>query len=199
MKNSVSDFVASSMDAIMKSKEHKQLFNKFASTMCEKCKEEDCKCDAAMADTKKEPVEVEKEDEAAADTADVSEANDVLSVEAQLSIAIDSLLVASSALDAVGFEKSAEHSLKIAAFVSEAKKAKDMKKLDALKKKKEDEKKKKEKDVQMAKDKKVKEKAKAEKEKADAKAKAEKEKAKEKAAKEKEEEAAAKAKAKAKK
>jgi hypothetical protein len=60
MKNqSVSDFVAAEMDAVLNSKEHKSLFAtqyKKAAAQCSKCHKdhEECMCDSAMADDDKD-------------------------------------------------------------------------------------------------------------------------------------------------
>jgi len=53
---------------------------------------------------------------------DSSSANDGLEVATAFDIAIDSLLTASAALDTIGFDKSATISLKLASFITEAKK-----------------------------------------------------------------------------
>jgi len=141
MRNqSVSDFVAAAMDAVLKSQEHKSLFGtqyKFASDLndamdkCAKCKKDkdSCMCDSSMADDNDEKV---------------SSAFDV---------AIDSLLTASAALDNVGLVRGASLSLKLASLVVEAKKKeKDSKK--SKKDSKKDSKDSKKSDTHSAKDKK---------------------------------------------
>ncbi len=79
MKNqSVSDFVAASMNAVLNSKEHKSLFDvqyKYAQDMndakkgkcsdCDKSKE-DCKCDSSMADDDDNDARKKKDDDSAA-------------------------------------------------------------------------------------------------------------------------------------
>lgn len=61
--NSVSDFVAASMDAVLKSDQHKALFAtqyKFASGKCGKCGSENCACgDSNMAESK--PIKIDPE------------------------------------------------------------------------------------------------------------------------------------------
>lgn len=185
MKNkSVSDFVAAHMDATLKSSEHKALHGvqyKYAS-------DETASVDMNDAKDKKECKVCEKMMDACTCDEDESKADDNLSVSA-FDVAIDSLLTASAALDAVGMANSSTLSLKIASIVVEAKKKDKEEKMSpkdrmaAMRKAKDD---------KNAADDKAKVKAKAEKEKAAEKAKAEKEKAKAKAEKEK---AAAKAKA----
>lgn len=179
---SVSDYLASSMDSVLKSPEHKSLFGqnyKVATASDESCEkehnhdEEDC----SLADSST----VEEEDENSADDED-SEA--LKEVAAHYTTAIDSLIVASEALDNIGYGNGAALSLKLAALTVEAKK-KDTEgfkeKMQALR-----DKKKKEKEVNDAKDKAAKDKEKAAKEKEKEKEKAAKEK--EKLAKEKEKE-----------
>jgi hypothetical protein len=206
MKNSVTDFIANSMDAALKSEEYKSMFrtsyNKYASAdeveekvevdtddakdKCKECHKAPCKCDMAKADD----VEVDSADSDDVKPYDFESADDSLGVAAAYEIALDSLVTASSALDALGLEKSAEYSLRLASIVSEAKK-KEVDK-EKLKADKEKEKARKEKDLQMAKDKKAKEKAKAEAEKEKLKKQKDLAMAKDKAAKEKEKERLAK-------
>ena len=169
---------------------------------CEECSKpkSECKCgDSSSADDN--DARKKKEKEESSSSSDSSSADDAdVKVQAALSVAIDSLLVASAALDSIGMEKSATVSLQVAGFVIEAKKKKEKSSKDSndakakakakADKEKADKAKAKEKaelEKAKAKDKADKEKAKAklEKEKADAKAKAEKEKAKAKAEKEK--------------
>jgi hypothetical protein len=118
------------------------------------------------------------------------ESGESVKAEAAFTVAIDSLLTASAALDSIGMDKSATFSLKLASLVVEAKKKKDSDSKmsdkekakekatkekakkdaqdakDKAAKEKAKEKAKKEKDTQMAKDKAAKEKEKAAKEKA---------------------------------
>lgn len=200
-KYSVSDFVASAMDAVLKSDSHKSLFasqykiasadedendarKKSKKPDCEELGEHSCKSDCSKADDvsflddendarKKKKVVKEEDDQ-----------DEDMKASAAFDIAIDSLLSASAALDSVGMEKSATFSLQLATLVVEAKKKDSKDKAEKLKEKqqffKSKEKAKKEKDVQMAKDKamkeKVKEKAKKEKDVQMAKYKASKEK-----------------------
>lgn len=180
MKNSVSDYVASAMDAALKSDEYKSMFRtsyKYASVdevdsddakdkKCKECHEKSCVCDSAKADdvaSASDSLDVDSSD-ADFDLANVEDEGEELS-SAAYDIAFDSLLTASAALDSIGgFEKSAEFSLRLAALVTEAKKkevdskAKDKAAAEKLKAKE-----KKEKDLQLAKDKKEKEKLKLEK------------------------------------
>ena len=186
MTKSVSDYIASSMQATLNSAAHKSLFSKFASSDEESSveeSEEDC---SDADDSASEEVE---------DESDACDKDEDLETSAHYDSAIDSLLVASASLDSLGFGRGSALSLKLASLVVEAKKKdpamkEKMEAMRAMQKKK--------KDVQMAKDKaakdKEKEKLAKEKEKAKMlkekeKAKAEKEKAdklaKEKAAKEK--------------
>lgn len=125
---SVSDFVAATMDAVLKSQEHNSLFNttyKFASdensaeTM-EDSNEDSCSAndDIEADDNDAETVEVFEED-----TSDADDLNAGLyDVSANYDVAIDSLLTASAALDSVGLERSSTVSLKLASLVLEAKK-----------------------------------------------------------------------------
>lgn len=177
---SISDYLASSMDSVLKSPEHKSLFGqdyKVATASDESCdKEHDHDEDTSLADSS--TVEDEEDENSADDEEALKE------VAAQYTTAIDSLLVASAALDNIGYGNGAALSLKLAALTVEAKK-KDTEgfkeKMQALR-----DKKKKDKEVNDAKDKASKDKEKAAKEKEKEKEKAAKEK--EKLAKEKEKE-----------
>ena len=163
----VSDVVASTMDDILKSQEMQSLFRTKVASTEEECKEDECDVNDSS-DNVLDVSLVDDKDETCAD-----DEQEKTSAE---QIAVDSLVTASMSLDALGFNKSAELTLKIANLVVEAaKKKKDPK-------------------AEKAKEKAAKEKAKKEeKEKADknearmkAKEKAKKEEEKEKAAKEKE-------------
>jgi hypothetical protein len=161
MKNqSISDFVAASMEAALNSKEHKALFSnqyKYAAATCTKCGKADCKCDSAkaddsfFADDENDARKKKKED-----SSDSSSADD-MEVSAAFDVAIDSLLTASAALDHVGLDRGSVLTLKIASLVVEAKKEDKKKKKDKKdEKKKSDDKKKpaSKSDSQSAKDKK---------------------------------------------
>lgn len=190
---SVSDFVATAMDAALKSQEYKTLFGtqyKFASDEndakkhkheCGECGKDmdSCTCDSAMADDndakkgkmppwlkdKKKDSSDESSawdsDDANKDSSDSSHADDEdnasddIKSSAAFDVAIDSLLTASAALDAVGMEKSATFSLKLASLVVEAKKKeKESKKSKKDSKDSKDSKKSSKSDSQSAKDKK---------------------------------------------
>lgn len=141
--NGISDFVAATMDAVLKSEDHQSLFKtnyKFASDendaktkakkkeVCPECDQDQDKCycgDSSMA--KDHKAKMHKDKMHKAEKAEKEE----LKSTAGFDIAIDSLLTASAALDSVGMENSATFSLKLASLVVEAKKAK--KKEDAKK------------------------------------------------------------------
>jgi hypothetical protein len=185
--NSISDFVAASMDAVLKSEEHKSLFGsqyKFASdenaAKCEKCQEEVCSCDSSEADDEEWDSASASDSEEDSDEFDSASASDSEEAEEEDSdsasafdVAIDSLLTASAALDSINLGRGSALSLKLASLVVEAKQsASDKKKTDDAKAKA-----KKEKEKAAEKKKKEMEKAKADKAKADDKKKAEKAKA----------------------
>lgn len=131
-QSTLSELVASDMNARLASDEHKSLFRGvFAS-------EEAPEVDVASADDKED--EEEKDcsmaDDAEAEDADDNEADDVSMA---FDTAVASLLTASAALDVVGFEKAATMSVNLATLVVEAaKKAKDSKKKDSKKSDKKD-------------------------------------------------------------
>src|SRR6185436_16032743 len=153
MRNkSVSDFVAASMDAVLKSATHQSMFNntyKFASQQCEKCHKtmEECSCDSNSADDN----DVKKNSDSSSDSSSsdsssafdgILDTNDVSDKEedcteemesSALDVAIDSLLTASAALDRAGLERGSSLSLKLASLVVEAKKKEDSKKKDSKK------------------------------------------------------------------
>lgn len=209
---SVSDFVAATMDAVLKSEAHKSLFGtqyKFASdesfaddSKCSKCENATCTCekDTSSADdmldaddneAKKKkglPPWLQKKDESCAsdEEEDESMADDSeMKTSTAFDLAIDSLLTASAALDSVGMEKSAAFSLKLASFVVTAKK-KDKKDKESKKSDSNEAKDKAKAAKEKEKEKLAKEKEKAAKEKAKAKAMHDSQMAKDKAAKEKE-------------
>jgi hypothetical protein len=181
MKNqSVSDFVAATMDAVLNSKEHKSLFDvqyKYAQDMnaakdsCKKCGSGHSDKDSCMADDNDaRKSKKDDEDESSAwddndarkkkddedDKKDDSDASDSLEPSVAFDVAIDSLLTASAALDQVGLERGSALVLKIASLTVEAKK-KDKKDSQSAKDKKSDKKDSKKsdkKDSQSAKDKK---------------------------------------------
>lgn len=155
MKNSISDLVASSMDSILKSAEHKALFGlKVAdsSSKDEMCAKHGVKDDCPANDTKESDTASAKDsemtdksdtsyakdsesekttkshDSSSADDNAAKETSEESKTSTALDVAIDSLLTASAALDSVGMEKSAAYSLKLASLVVEAKKAKKDKK-----------------------------------------------------------------------
>ena len=126
INKSASGFVASQMDAILNSPEHKAIYGtqyKFAQAQdeqeakdkCPKCSmtKDQCKCGDTMA--------VEDGEVDVSNVEDNAEAADMESA-AAYDVAIDSLLTASAALDSVGLEKSAVISLKLASLIVEAKK-----------------------------------------------------------------------------
>jgi hypothetical protein len=132
MKNSnTSEMIALAMKENIESEDMKTLFYRdYVKAHDEKC-DEDCK------DEHKDEHKEHCGDEMDADDADVSFAHDSEDEEEcnsaddgslALQAAVASLLTASAALDEAGFEKTASLSLKLATFVSEAKKKKDMKK-----------------------------------------------------------------------
>ena len=146
---SVSDFVASTMDAVLKSEQHQSLFGlrKVASfgQVCEVCNTDDCASAGCSGVSEDEGAEASYSDELSDEEVesfvrkhraqvkkyleDEGEDEDYVSdgVSAELGssafdVAIDSLLTASAALDKVGFEKGSSFSLKLASIVVEAKK-----------------------------------------------------------------------------
>jgi len=160
--NSVSDFVASTMDALLGSEEYKTLFHKgFVSQAQAEEPTEESSVDNSDAD------DFVDADANASDDGDdndmrggsCSDADEKMS--SAFDVAINSLLTASAALDYAGMESGSSLSLKLASFVVDAKK-KMPKSSDSDKKK--------------ADKKKADEKAKADKKKADEKAKADKKK-----------------------
>ena len=124
---SVSDFVAATMDAVLKSQEHNSLFNttyKFASdeNSTETMEDDEDSC-SADDDVEEDDNDAETMDVSEEGTCDVDDLNAGLyDVSANYDVAIDSLLTASAALDSVGLEKSSTVSLKLASLVLEAKK-----------------------------------------------------------------------------
>src|ERR1700722_1506545 len=83
MKNqSVSDFVAASMDAVLKSKEHRDLFatqyRRAGAEHCEKCEKskDQCSCDSSAADDNEARKKKEKEDKEKSSSSDSSSAWD---------------------------------------------------------------------------------------------------------------------------
>lgn len=146
MKNkSVSDFVATTMDAVLNSREHQSLFGgtyKYASSdedknnakmskPCKTCKQKEdmCMCaggymaDDGMSDDHMMDNSMSYDAE---DGMDMSPAMSHMSEEmastAAFDVAIDGLLTASAALDAVGMSNSSTVSLKLASLIVEAKK-----------------------------------------------------------------------------
>jgi hypothetical protein len=147
---SVSDFVASTMDAVLKSEQHQSLFGlrKIASfgEVCAVCNTDDCASagcsgvseDDGLAVSDSDSDELSDEEVEAfvrkhrvqvkkylADEEDEDYVSDGVSQElgsSAFDVAIDSLLTASAALDKVGFEKGSSFSLKLASIVVEAKK-----------------------------------------------------------------------------
>ena len=124
MRNkSTSDFIASSMEAVISSNEHQSLFNKFASKkdsddakdkpskakICKDCKKDEDSCYCMPAD----------------DSEMSSSDNKKMKSTAAFNVAIDSLLTASAALDSVGMGNTSTLSLKLASLVVEAKKKKE--------------------------------------------------------------------------
>jgi cobalamin biosynthesis Mg chelatase CobN len=163
MRNkSVSDFVAATMDAVLKSQAHQSLFGgtyKFASdesfandTICPTHGVKDgCSSDSHSAyddnDARKKKKDDSEDSSSAFDGAvdehnasdmeeeDKSCADDSEDLESSaLDVAIDSLLTASAALDRAGLEKGSSLSLKLASLVVEAKKKDEKKKSDSKKK-----------------------------------------------------------------
>lgn len=131
-KNSLSNYIANTMDTILNSDEHKSLFNKNykkasdenMAKKCVDCEKETCCCgDGMMTDDNdaRKAKKVEKSVEEVKEEKDMKKAN-------AFNTAIDSLLVASAALDEIGLEKSSALSLKLASMIVEAKKKKDDKK-----------------------------------------------------------------------
>jgi uncharacterized membrane protein YgcG len=116
MKNSsISDFVASQMDAVLNSKNHQELF---ANTWVKKASDDSSDSSSMMVDDA--DARDHKQDD---DSDDCSAADDgEMEVSASFDVAIDSLLTASAALDDVGMEKNSALSLRIASLVVEAKK-----------------------------------------------------------------------------
>lgn len=150
MNKNVSDFVAATMDAVLKSDRHKSLFGttyKFAADMCDKCHKIECTCDASSADDSDDDTTTSIEDTASAfdgtvvndtnhvydEEDDSCEANDEEMLSSAFDVAIDSLLTASAALDKVGLPRGSSFSLKLASLVVEAKKKEDSKKKDSKK------------------------------------------------------------------
>jgi hypothetical protein len=124
---SVSDYVAATMDAVLKSEAHQTLFGtKYASDENEakkcSCGEDGCSCgDTQMASDELEVKEEScEQDSSCAD--DLPEDDN-----SAYDVAIDGLLSASAALDSIGFEKSAIISLNLASLIVEAKKKNDKK------------------------------------------------------------------------
>lgn len=139
-KNNISDFVASSMDAVLKSSEHKSLFNgqyKIASSSEEHSGEEHSSDDKSTDDH----FAWDSDDKAYADSCptckkdkdncycDADDANHAdyahdskMSTAEALNVAIDGLLTASAALDAIGLNDGSTVSLKLASLVVQAKK-----------------------------------------------------------------------------
>ena len=142
MKNqSISDFVASTMDSVLNSKEHKSLFAnqyKMASKECGCSGECDCSMadDLSFSDDENDARKKKKESKECGCTedCDCSSADDVSNMKssAAFDVAIDSLLTASAALDSVGLDRGSALTLKIASLVVEAKKE-DKKKKDKKK------------------------------------------------------------------
>jgi hypothetical protein len=220
--DSVADFVANTMDEILKSAEHKAIFGtqyKFAEdendAKCPKCScaKKDCTCaddndakatsdgasDCSMVDDNDAKKKKESTD-GSSDCSMAEDDNDAVSegtkVSSAFDIAIDSLLTASAAMDSLGFDNGSTVILKVASFVVDAKK-KEVKKAPKSKSSKSDSSKSSKTDSNAAKDKAAKEKEKAAKEKAKEKAAKDAQAAKDKLAKEKakEKEKAAKEKA----
>lgn len=142
-KNNISDFVASSMDAVLKSSEHKSLFNgqyKIASSSEEHSGEEHSSDDKSTDDhsawdsddkayTKSCPTCNKDKDNCYCDADDANHADHAdythdgkMSTAEALNVAIDGLLTASAALDAVGLNDGSTVSLKLASLVVQAKK-----------------------------------------------------------------------------
>ena len=124
--NSVSDFVASTMDALLGSEEYKTLFHKgFVSNASDESAEKSTEDKSHAEDFTLDNNDAADDD----DNNEVSDNNDMKGescsaeekVSTALDVAIDSLLTASAALDSVGLESSSSLSLKLASFVVEAK------------------------------------------------------------------------------
>lgn len=136
MKNNFSDSIANEMLKKMASQENVSLFRKdyvIAEDENDAKKVEESSSEEDSSEADKDCSE-ECSEECCDKDEDDSDADDV---SLALDTAVASLLSASAALDAVGFEKSASLSLKLASFVVEAKKKGDDKKK-AKKKKEED-------------------------------------------------------------
>jgi hypothetical protein len=145
MKNkSVSDFVAATMDAVLNSQEHKSLFSgtyKYASAdedsnhakvmnkPCKTCKQKEdmCMCaggymaDDGMTDDSMSDSDMSWDAEDGMPAMSHSMPEEMAST-AAFDVAIDGLLTASAALDAIGMTHSSTASLKLASLVVEAKK-----------------------------------------------------------------------------
>lgn len=146
IKRSFADSIAVDMKSVLESPEYKQLF-KSASAEEEKEEKEESKDENQSHDGKDAADSVDADDCSMADDAGL----DAL---AQYDIAVDSLLVASAALDEIGTETGSKGVIRLASLVVEAKKKK-VEELNKLKKEKAKgkDKDKKEKDKQMSKDK----------------------------------------------
>ncbi len=137
---SVSDYVAASMDAALKSGEYRQLFGtmyKSASEKCSKCGKDSCSCDSMMAsdhtsqDGRSDTASADDEDMSSADDStdesDAADSSDMVS--SAFDVSIDGLLTASASLDKLGMDRASTVALKLASMVVEAKaKEKDSKK-----------------------------------------------------------------------
>jgi hypothetical protein len=139
MKNNNSDMFAAAMDAILKSAEHKSLFNPTYKVACDLNDVKDSTSDSSSSSSSSSSDTQSADDTSDSDESDSSCADDS-SMEsdsanvddcssedskcstASYDVAIDSLLTASAALDSIGFEKSATISLQLASFIVEAKK-----------------------------------------------------------------------------
>jgi len=151
---SVSDFVAATMDAVLNSREHKALFSghyKYAQDMndakkgkkevCPECNKvmdknmmDSCSCgdksyamdDEVFADDMGMSMDSDDMDMSmdSDDVEDYSMDMDGMHSTAAFDVAIDGLLTASAALDAVGMSNSSTVSLKLASLIVEAKKVK---------------------------------------------------------------------------
>jgi len=169
--------IANSMASLMKSAEHEDLFGKYAHDHEHGNEELECVCEPGetcelceTVDSSLDANDASDEDDAKDDAKD----EDVKAC-AAYSIAIESLLTASAALDAANMSDGSTLSLKLASLVSEAKQAK-TDKMSAEEKAKMKAKEKAAKDKEKAKAQAAKDKAKAQAEKEKAKAKGEKDK-----------------------
>lgn len=129
-----SDFIAATMVSVLDSTDHQQLFSgqyKTAASKCKDCQKAMDKCMCSMADDsdsddfESDETEMLYEEPESYLEGDFFADDEELSATAAFDVAIEGLLTASAALDAVDMNHSSELSLKLASLVVQAKKIKE--------------------------------------------------------------------------